>query len=228
MPELDGLETTRALRERKTSRRPWIVALTASAMAGDREKCLAAGMDDYLSKPLKREDLAGAMERAKRSLLGGSEGIAGTPTPRSGSTPRSGGHRRAKSGPIATPHSNQSPLETPVASQDHAGNSKRAPGSESGDELIDAFLRDGPEKLERISAAVSEGDYSKAHRLVHSLVTNAVNLGAVGMVKAGRALESALRLKSRADSQRASLALKGEFEAAARRLSRERQNVNSP
>ncbi len=65
MPELDGLEATRRIVARwDRAHRPTIVAMTANAMDGDREMCLAAGMDDYLSKPIRPEELAAALDRA--------------------------------------------------------------------------------------------------------------------------------------------------------------------
>jgi PAS domain S-box-containing protein len=64
MPALDGYQVTREIRQREgTGRHAYIVAMTANAMVGDREKCLAAGMDDYVSKPLNRAELRAAMQR---------------------------------------------------------------------------------------------------------------------------------------------------------------------
>jgi signal transduction histidine kinase/DNA-binding response OmpR family regulator len=62
MPEMDGLEATRCVRERWPEG-PRIIAMTANAMQGDREMCLAAGMDDYIAKPVRREDLIDALLR---------------------------------------------------------------------------------------------------------------------------------------------------------------------
>ena len=63
MPEMDGLEATRAISEMTLEKRPRILAMTAYALDGDREICLNAGMDGYISKPVQIEELRSALER---------------------------------------------------------------------------------------------------------------------------------------------------------------------
>jgi CheY-like chemotaxis protein len=76
MPEMDGFEATASIRKLESpSRRIPIVALTANAMQGDRERCLAAGMDDYLAKPIRPEELVRVVARWTR------EAADSTPVP---------------------------------------------------------------------------------------------------------------------------------------------------
>ncbi|MGB3203913.1 MAG: response regulator [Crinalium sp.] len=77
MPEMDGIEATRRIHQKwQPAERPRIIALTANAMQGDRELCLEAGMDDYLSKPIRRENLVEALRKCQpRSLAEEVEGV---------------------------------------------------------------------------------------------------------------------------------------------------------
>jgi len=70
MPELDGLGATRKIREISGgTEQPWIIALTAGALEGDRQNAAGAGMNDYLTKPIKIEALRDALEKAARCLI---------------------------------------------------------------------------------------------------------------------------------------------------------------
>jgi CheY-like chemotaxis protein len=83
MPRLDGYETTRELRRRENGgRRTAVIAMTANAMQGDRERCLQAGMDDYLAKPLRPHTLRGVLERWVSA-----DGGANADAPDGGATP---------------------------------------------------------------------------------------------------------------------------------------------
>ncbi|MBL9207716.1 MAG: response regulator [Opitutaceae bacterium] len=81
MPELDGMETSRRIRAGRVAIRPWIVALTANALANDRDRALAAGMNDFIAKPFKPEALLASLETAYRHLYSTDVEAVTAPTP---------------------------------------------------------------------------------------------------------------------------------------------------
>ncbi len=85
MPEMDGLEATRQLRQELLDvQQPYVIAMTANAMEGDREMCLAAGMDDYVSKPIRIEELVRALSSSRPQPLDeGGQSADGLSTSRS-------------------------------------------------------------------------------------------------------------------------------------------------
>jgi GAF domain-containing protein/DNA-binding response OmpR family regulator len=88
MPRMDGLEATRQIRARWPDRSVRIIGLTANAMAGDREACLEAGMDDYVSKPIRPDELARAIDRSAArtgAVASSAKGASGEPARRAGS-----------------------------------------------------------------------------------------------------------------------------------------------
>ena len=142
MPEMGGLEATAEIRRREagTGRRVPIVALTARAMKGDRERCLEAGMDDYITKPLRTRELFEILDRLT---------APGKPAER----PR----RRRPRRHIA-----------PVV--DRAALLERFDGSEELlRQVADVFLQTCPEMLGAVDAAIASRDATRLRDAAHSL-----------------------------------------------------------
>lgn len=68
MPEMDGYEATRRIRQHSRLASQWIIAMTANAMIGDRETCMEAGMNDYITKPTRMQDLVRALQRCPAGI----------------------------------------------------------------------------------------------------------------------------------------------------------------
>jgi two-component system sensor histidine kinase/response regulator len=168
MPEMDGFQATAAIRdrERDTGVHTPIVAMTAHAMAGDRERCLASGMDAYLSKPLRPDDLIATI--AQFFPANGAPAAA----PRA---PRGAGPRR-------TPSIDQEALLADF------GHSRKVLI-----EVIGVFLTDAPAYLDRIRAAAAARDDSSVAAAAHAL-KGSVGLFSKGAAyEAARALEQSAK-----------------------------------
>ncbi|MEA2828938.1 MAG: two-component system, sensor histidine kinase [Actinomycetota bacterium] len=165
MPEMDGLEATRRIRsDWPPAEQPRIVAMTANAVAGDREVCLAAGMDDYLSKPIRMPELVGALERSRPGAF------------QDGSSPIT----------APTPASTVDGALDPAAI---AGLVDAFGDPEVVAALIDTFLTDAPAVAGTIRAAAHDDRRPDLQRAAHSLKSSSAALGAIALSAASAALE---------------------------------------
>ncbi|HEX2569149.1 MAG TPA: response regulator [Polyangia bacterium] len=150
MPNMDGLAATRAIRARGSSiHQPRIIAMTANALRGDREVCLAAGMDDYLSKPIVREQLMDALRVPAPSV-------------------------RGKARPLVDVEGEQSPEVDGSVLDDLAA----ALGSKAVISLIDAFTEDTPQCMAQLRYGLNGGDPKEVAAAAHQLKSNCRTLGA--------------------------------------------------
>ncbi len=173
MPEMDGLEATRIIRQREagTGRRMPVIALTAHALKGDREKCLAAGMDDYVVKPVRMLELAAAINRFSiGSAAAGS--VAPGPAPAAPPAPAPEPLKTAPRPPAAAPLASQQAFD-PGELLERVGGDRAIYRR-----VLGIFLRDGPAQIQKLRLALSEMDLDNAQRLAHSLKGALANLGA--------------------------------------------------
>jgi signal transduction histidine kinase/DNA-binding LytR/AlgR family response regulator/HPt (histidine-containing phosphotransfer) domain-containing protein len=170
MPEMDGLEATRVLRKRQmagdhSNLQPRIIicAMTAHAMAGDREKCLAAGMDDYLAKPVRPKDVRDMLERWGGKII-----------PNAGL-------------PAAPVETKPTPTE-PAVDMDRM-NDLTDGNDDSLRELVDMYLKQTHKQFGQMQTAIRENNSDSLRRVAHSCAGASATLGMTRLVPKLRELE---------------------------------------
>lgn len=169
MPEMDGFQAVAAIREHETGRnsRIPIIALTAHASPEDRAKCLAAGMDEHLAKPFKREQLVALLQ----SLL-----------PEENCVHRDGPQQTSEPTGVADP---EQLLDPSIADPLRNGN------PDLWKRLISAYLGSAAQKKAEMVQGLSEGDNDAVRMAAHAMKASSANMGAMRLSEKYRQLENA-------------------------------------
>jgi PAS domain S-box-containing protein len=188
MPELDGLEATQAIRASPAGTGLRIVAVTAHASGADKERCLAAGMDGYLSKPFKARDLFTAVE-------GWAEPAAASATT---------DETAARSDPVDLAGFRESLREAGI--------------EESIGGILQAFVADAPGRLDALNTAFKANDPRKIERAAHAFRSAAATIGAQRLAALLEAVEVAAKEGSAERARTKFEGLRAEVEAVVRYL----------
>jgi signal transduction histidine kinase/DNA-binding response OmpR family regulator/HPt (histidine-containing phosphotransfer) domain-containing protein len=169
MPEMDGFEAMRLIRQRlPPERQPRIVAMTANALSGDRERCLQAGMDDYISKPIQLAELAQVIDRNRSASL------------------------EPHSEPESRPKHMQGAGSEPAGEYDRPTLDRlvSVAGAAGTALVLGTMIESAPRMLEDLQCAVRAASQKEIRRHAHSLKTNARTVGAFRLAYRLEELES--------------------------------------
>ncbi|OCQ99703.1 multi-sensor hybrid histidine kinase [Oscillatoriales cyanobacterium USR001] len=218
MPEMDGLEASRRIcAQWPPGSRPRIIAMTANAMQGDREECLAAGMDDYVSKPIRKTELVKALSQCK-------PWVAGNGSKEEEKEPKVEGNndeKEVRSGNSLL--SISSTISSVSAASVSCLDAKIVEGLRDVDaleEVIDIYLETSPELLENIRMALVNADKMALRPAAHSLKSISGTLGAFILYNLCQELETMARVAINVDGDLPESAvlvfqqIEGEYERA--------------
>jgi CheY-like chemotaxis protein/HPt (histidine-containing phosphotransfer) domain-containing protein len=215
MPDMDGLEASRAIQEGwPVEQRPHIVAMTANAMQGDREECLAAGMDDYLTKPIQVDTLQQALERAGLWIKRRTAPLQSLQEPSEGVAPTTEEGRQEEAMPA---------LDLTVLAELRQLQGEGEP--DIVQELAEAFQLETPPLLEALCQAVSEEQPEPLRRAAHNLKGSSQNLGARTMAALSAELETLGKHGTVAGAEELTLHLEQEYQRVCQALATEGTGV---
>ena len=198
MPEMDGFQATRAIREQEvdSDRHQAIIALTANAVSGDRERCLKAGMDDYLAKPFTQEQLFGMLSRWMKSIeMPMSEPI-----------------------PTSLPEDN-----CMVELDNRAIEALRNLRPGLLKKVLDIWLQESPVLLADMQQGVHQKDLNRLLRAAHSLKNSAANVGAMQLSRRCFAMEEKARARDLTGGNELLAEIENEFKGAKQAIQRLRK-----
>ncbi|HCF30577.1 MAG TPA: hypothetical protein DEV81_26045 [Cyanobacteria bacterium UBA11049] len=173
MPQMDGLEATRLICQQfSPSSRPWIIAMTAHAMVGDREECLKAGMNDYISKPVRSEALIQALDRYRQ--------LQTTTSTTREQTNLTAADREEIAALSAIDITVLQELKD-IAGEDAASFLA---------DIINSYREDAPIRLQAILEAVAQKDAIALHKSAHAFKSLSTTVGAVSVAQICVTLEA--------------------------------------
>jgi CheY-like chemotaxis protein len=179
MPGMDGFEATARIRQRADHKRGVpIIAVTASGTTGEREKCLQAGMNDFLLKPFREEELAGKI-------------AAWLP------------HDRSASRAAGAPNSSAGEIRSGVVKDvtDRLSELEADYGKEMVLKIVEMIVPDTEARIDRIDRAIQQKDFRALEEAAHGLKSGAANIGATKLAQLSEDLEARGEVKSIGDAE---------------------------